>query len=102
MSEPSASSSTPGFKPYVSAETEMTESTIGAIVLADPRDRPSPASSTRGLKIGLTRRPRPDRLLAIQILRASEVDDPEEQHRETHRLGRVARGGVAFTRRRCC
>ena len=55
MSEPSASSTTPVFKPYVAAETEMTESTIGAIVLGSILGIVFAAASVyAGLKIGLT------------------------------------------------
>jgi putative OPT family oligopeptide transporter len=101
MSEPSASTTTPVFKPYVAAETEMTESTIGAIVLGSILGIVFAAASVyAGLKIGLTTSASiPIGVLAITILRAFGKSTILKNNivQTTGSAGESLAAGVAFT-----
>ncbi len=90
-----------GFKPYVSPETEMTESTIGAIVLGSILGIVFAAASVyAGLKIGLTTSASiPIGVLAITILRAFGKSTILKNNivQTTGSAGESLAAGVAFT-----
>src|SRR5262245_37431580 len=89
------------FKPYVSPETQMTESTIGAIVLGSILGIVFAAASVyAGLKIGLTTSASiPIGVLAITILRAFGKSTILKNNivQTTGSAGESLAAGVAFT-----
>lgn len=101
MNENTASAPAASFKPYVSPETEMTESTIGAIVLGSILGIIFAAASVyAGLKIGLTTSASiPIGVLAITILRAFGKSTILKNNivQTTGSAGESLAAGVAFT-----
>ncbi|MGH7340105.1 MAG: OPT/YSL family transporter, partial [Candidatus Rokuibacteriota bacterium] len=91
----------PGFQPYVPADVEMTESTIGAIVLGSLLGIVFAAASVyAGLKIGLTTSASiPIGVLAITILRAFGKSTILKNNivQTTGSAGESLAAGVAFT-----
>src|SRR5688572_8888906 len=101
-SPPPPASSTPGaFQPYVPAEVEMTESTIGAIVLGSILGIVFAAASVyAGLKIGLTTSASiPIGVLSITILKAFGKSTILKNNivQTTGSAGESLAAGVAFT-----
>lgn len=96
-----AADASANFKPYVSAETEMTESTIGAIVLGSILGIVFAAASVyAGLKVGLTTSASiPIGVLSITILKAFGKSTILKNNivQTTGSAGESLAAGVAFT-----
>ena len=101
MNENTPSGPAASFKPYVAPETQMTESTIGAIVLGSILGIVFAAASVyAGLKIGLTTSASiPIGVLAITILRAFGKTTILKNNivQTTGSAGESLAAGVAFT-----
>src|SRR5262245_49887167 len=101
MNENTPAGPAASFKPYVSPETQMTESTIGAIVLGSILGIVFAAASVyAGLKIGLTTSASiPIAVLAITILRAFGKSTVLKNNivQTTGSAGESLAAGVAFT-----
>src|SRR5262245_61926462 len=101
MNENTPAGPAASFKPYVSPETQMTESTIGAIVLGSILGIVFAAASVyAGLKIGLTTSASiPIAVLAITILRAFGKSTILKNNivQTTGSAGESLAAGVAFT-----